>query len=139
MRSVPTTTPTFPGVTVISLMLAAAIAIGCSQQSKGEALKDGCYWLENTPIFEIAGSQGRLLVDGDMSEFSVESEESDLMHQAMFTPGFRFATQRPPAVSRNVERPKTFYMMDPRAKVPTILMHTQDARVLRVEHRPSCT
>lgn len=123
---------------VLAIALAAGMT-GCNQKPEaGQALEDGCYFLGETPVLRISGDLGQVLVDSDVQEILVETEESDLMHRAIFSPGINLTTGKKASVRSNPKFPRSFYMMAPDSDVPTILMPRQDSSIARLVHRPSC-
>ena len=69
---------------VLACMATLSASGGCAPKPAA-VLADGCYYDGGTPIFKIAGHEGRTMVPGEIQRFRVEP--GDDAH-VIFVPGF---------------------------------------------------
>ena len=90
-------------------------------------LADGCYYAQGKPVFKIAGTQGRVLIPGEVQTFAVERIRSPSRAYATFSPAFTFDFSdeqgRPTKVGAYADREAFTYSMESGTSVPTIHMY----------------
>lgn len=111
----------FRAIAVIVTGLAAS-ACALKPPPPGLAITDGCYYLDGAPAFKIKGDHGQILLAGEVHEMAVASEERPGITSVIFTPGFHVTPDLPHRTIRVKEFPRTYLMMEPWTKVPTVMV-----------------
>jgi hypothetical protein len=96
----------------------AAVTASCEEPKQ---LADGCYYAGAEPVFKIVGSQGRVLIPGDVRAFKVERLSST---NVRFIPGLLFdGAGADPSFVRADPANAPPYHVKAGSTVPTIQMH----------------
>lgn len=66
----------FRGIATSSSLLVVVLLCGACNASRGENLLDGCYSLGDVPIFSLRGTEGSLLIPGDITRFRLIPQDS---------------------------------------------------------------
>lgn len=100
----------------VGLMLLIA---ACHAGPAAKPLADGCYYAKGKPVFEISGTEGRVLIPGEVENFKVDRSGAAVR----FTPGLLFdGTDKAPSLVDADQGTRT-YSMNVGSSVPTIQMH----------------
>ena len=98
----------------------AMLTASCRGAGSTPKLADGCYYAKGRPVFKIAGSEGRVLIPGDVQKFKVERREDA---SVTFVPGLLFdGSDEAHRIVRGFPGAPP-YAMKAGAAVPTIEMH----------------
>jgi len=86
-----------------------------SQSKIPMSLDDGCYYAGTKPVFKITGTEGRVLIPGEVKTFKVKRSNLIYRKSATFSPAFIFLgydkSGLPTKVGAYADRePFTFYM-----------------------------
>jgi len=92
----------------------------CSRPDSAPKLVDGCYYAKGKPVFKIAGSEGRVLIPGDVKTFKVERADNA---SVTFVPGLLFdGSEESPSFAHAFPGAPS-NSMKAGTSVPTIQMH----------------
>jgi hypothetical protein len=98
----------------------AMLVASCGQPSSARRPLDGCYYAKGKPVFKIVGSEGRVLIPGDVQTFKVKRGSSA---SVTFEPGLLFdgSDENHRSVRAFADAPPNSIRVG--APVPTIQMH----------------
>jgi hypothetical protein len=120
--------------------LAIVLQLGaCSPTRKANVL-DGCYFLGEEPILEVQGTQGKLLVPGDIAQFRLVPQGSSDYVWMTTRPNFVIggSGRRYVKSVENSASPSPVIIIETESLAPARFLVHDNGEVTRLVYRNSC-
>jgi len=130
----------FKGIVKITIGLTIVLQIGaCSPAGKANLL-DGCYFLGVEPILEIQGTEGKILLSGDIARFRLIPRGSSDHIWMTTSPGFVIDGGSQKFV-RSVESPwspSPLITVEDESPSTSRILVRENNEIVRLVHQDSC-
>lgn len=91
----------------------------CDRAPTAQGLADGCYYAQGKPVFKIVGTEGQVLIPGEVRSFKVERSGANVT----FVPGLLFDNSAGGTRFVHAYSGAPPYSMKTGTSAPTIRMH----------------